>query len=268
VHSLIVAVTIVAVILLGLVVYVAHADQDELVDRLHAFHAGLERLAQERAKIHITGPLCRDQRRLWIIPVGRQCPACRANDRQVELLTRELPLPAQILRRAGTPLRYLLVASRQQAHARVTARKPRLAGVTSSVLNAPGPHLRRRIRRDIARLQPRAQAGDPQAQYQLGMCFKDLDDLDQAQTWYQKAADQGHLPALVNLGVVHEHAGRTDQALATYVAAAERDDPVGAYNAAVIAGRLGDPFQAHRWMLHAAELGHPGAQANLESRTR
>ena len=60
---------------------------------------------------------------------------------------------------------------------------------------------------DLDDLLARANAGDPQAQYALGNVFQEglegqLPNIDEAISWYQKAADQQHQDALFNLGLI------------------------------------------------------------------
>jgi TPR repeat protein len=56
---------------------------------------------------------------------------------------------------------------------------------------------------DIAALQPKANAGDPEAQFELGVDYRwglgGKRDEAEAVRWYRKAADQGHAQAQVSL---------------------------------------------------------------------
>src|ERR1044072_4009951 len=53
--------------------------------------------------------------------------------------------------------------------------------------------------------RPLAEKGDADAQYNMGQAYKlgrgVPSDLKLAQTWYEKAAQQGHQPAQANLGL-------------------------------------------------------------------
>lgn len=55
----------------------------------------------------------------------------------------------------------------------------------------------------IERLRAAAQAGEAQAQYQLGLCYAEGREversLEQAKIWYKKAADQKHVQAMYRL---------------------------------------------------------------------
>ena len=58
---------------------------------------------------------------------------------------------------------------------------------------------------DIAALRKKAEAGDAEAQYNLGECFLNGDgvakDMAEAVKWWRKAAEQGAVWAQYNLGV-------------------------------------------------------------------
>ena len=59
----------------------------------------------------------------------------------------------------------------------------------------------------IAELQSAAEAGDAEAQYQLGMDYLSGYDVEQdyalAAVWYEKAAEQGHMNAQTELGTLY-----------------------------------------------------------------
>ncbi len=87
---------------------------------------------------------------------------------------------------------------------------------------------------------PLAEAGDADAQYNLGNLFdrglgRPEDDAT-AQRWYEMAAAQGVVEAMVNLGLIHE-LGR--------------------------AGMARDPAEAARWYERAGEAGNALAQYKL-----
>jgi Trypsin-co-occurring domain 2/Sel1 repeat len=80
-------------------------------------------------------------------------------------------------------------------------------------------------------------AGHTGAMFALGLLLADRVDppeLDQARTWWQKAAEAGHTGAMLGLGVLLE----------------DRVDPP-------------ELEQARGWYLKAAEAGHTGAMLNL-----
>ncbi len=56
-------------------------------------------------------------------------------------------------------------------------------------------------------LQTKAESGDAEAQYQLGMCYATgrgvTQNLAEARAWYLKAAEQGNAEAELSLGLVY-----------------------------------------------------------------
>ena len=100
----------------------------------------------------------------------------------------------------------------------------------------------------LAALQPLAEAGDPEAQYDLGSLYCDGlavgRNYRQAAEWYGRAAAQGHMRAQFTLGFLAYHgAGR-----------GEEDGAVAR-----------DPVQAARWLKPAAERDNAMAQYLLAS---
>ena len=65
--------------------------------------------------------------------------------------------------------------------------------------------------------RPLADQGDPDAQYNLGQAYKMgrgvPADLSIAQTWYEKAAQQGHPQAAANLGLILFQNGEKQRAI-------------------------------------------------------
>ena len=94
---------------------------------------------------------------------------------------------------------------------------------------------------DIGELKARAEQGDPEAQYRLGVyCLTGINrevprDYEDAARWYRLAAEQGVSDAQYNLGQLHSLA---------------LDAPP-------------DPHRAARWMRLAAEQGHLRAQYRM-----
>ena len=62
---------------------------------------------------------------------------------------------------------------------------------------------------EVAELRARAEQGDADAQYDIGVMYSDGKNVpqDEAQTivWFRKAAEQGHVDAQFCLGVMYEH---------------------------------------------------------------
>lgn len=85
----------------------------------------------------------------------------------------------------------------------------------------------------VAEWRPLAIAGDPDAQFNLGQAYKlgrgVPADLGQAETWYRRAAKQGHLQAEDNLGLVLFTANRREEAMPFIRASAARGEPRAQY---------------------------------------
>jgi len=81
--------------------------------------------------------------------------------------------------------------------------------------------------------RPLALAGDPDAQFNLGQAYKlgrgVPADLAQAESWYRRAAKQGHLQAEDNLGLVLFTANRREEAMPMIVRSAARGEPRAQY---------------------------------------
>jgi TPR repeat protein len=91
----------------------------------------------------------------------------------------------------------------------------------------------------LAELEPAAQAGDPAAQYYLGVLYGHGEGVVRnyrtAAEWYEKAALQGHPDAQFSLGLLF------------YDGAGSLDEPSAVPQ---------DPVAATRWLTPAAEAGH------------
>lgn len=85
----------------------------------------------------------------------------------------------------------------------------------------------------VAEWRPLALAGDADAQFNLGQAYKlgrgVPADLVQAESWYRRAAKQGHLQAEDNLGLILFTANKRDEAMPYIVASAERGEPRAQY---------------------------------------
>ncbi len=128
----------------------------------------------------------------------------------------------------------------------------------------------------LASLQPLAEAGDPQAQYLLGIMYARGEGVQQdfyvAGKLYRRAAEQGHSSAQVNLGSLLENcygngACNSEDAAVWYREAANQGNPVGQYNLAIMYA-TGDGVAENEWdarlyCRRAAEQGYLPAQFNL-----
>ncbi|HAI14682.1 MAG TPA: hypothetical protein DCM28_23455 [Phycisphaerales bacterium] len=128
---------------------------------------------------------------------------------------------------------------------------------------------------NIADLTTRAHAGEARAQFELASCY-DMGhgfklDRKQAALWYQRASDQGYMPAKINLGWLYQMGQGVEQnfqtAIALYRQAADKEYPQAQHNLACIydegLGIKEDNKQAVSWYQKAADHGHPRACLNL-----
>jgi hypothetical protein len=120
----------------------------------------------------------------------------------------------------------------------------------------------------------RADAGDPQAQFELGHAYESGSGVQQddavAMDWYRKAAEHGSAQAQNSLGVMYAQ-GRgaqrdTDEAVRWYRKAAKQGLAEAMYNVAIAyysnEGVGGDINHAYTWMMAAAKKGDaPAAEA-------
>lgn len=85
----------------------------------------------------------------------------------------------------------------------------------------------------VAEWRPLAVAGDADAQFNLGQAYKlgrgVPADLKQAEGWYRRAAQQGHLQAEDNLGLVLFTANRREEAMTYITRSAARGEPRAQY---------------------------------------
>jgi serine/threonine protein kinase len=124
--------------------------------------------------------------------------------------------------------------------------------------------------------QKRAEAGDPSAQYELGMMYSygrgTKRDGAQALVWLEKAATHGHLVAQSRLGIMLARGAgvKKDEAAAArwLRRAAEQGDIAAQFNLGIMyahgVGVTQDIAQAMQWYRQAADQGHAGALSNLE----
>lgn len=124
----------------------------------------------------------------------------------------------------------------------------------------------------VAEWRPLAQAGDPDAQFNLGQAYKlgrgVQPDLNVALDWYRKAAQQGHLRAEDNLGLLMFQQGDRANAITYLQRAAARGEPRAQYivGTALFNGDLigKDWVRAYALMTRASASGLPQAATSLE----
>lgn len=128
----------------------------------------------------------------------------------------------------------------------------------------------------IAEWRPLADRGDADAQFNLGQAYKlgrgVTANPGVAQSWYEKAAKQGHEQAQVNVGLLLYNNGRRQEAMPWIRKAADLGDPRAQYilgtelfNGDLIAK---DWVRAYALMLRAADGGVPPAADNLKAMER
>lgn len=121
----------------------------------------------------------------------------------------------------------------------------------------------------------RAEAGDGQAQFDLGCIHFGADgedrDWEQALRWWRKAAEQGHAAALSNLAWLYYAGQHVPQDLAQSLGWARQAADLGLAGAQFFLGERyakgdgveKDTQQACAWYMKAAAQGHAGAQFRL-----
>lgn len=101
----------------------------------------------------------------------------------------------------------------------------------------------------VAEWRPLALAGDADAQFNLGQAYKlgrgVPADLTQAESWYRRAAKQGHLQAEDNLGLVLFTANRREEAMEYIARSAARGEPRAQY--VLGTAHFNGDFAAHDW---------------------
>jgi cell division septation protein DedD len=124
--------------------------------------------------------------------------------------------------------------------------------------------------------RPLAEAGEPDAQFNMGQAYKlgrgvPL-DVTQAQTWYERAARQGHAQAEANLGLILFQNNERERAMPWIRRSAERGDPRAQYvlGTAHFNGDLAqqDWPRAYALMRRAADQGLPQARTSLTEMDR
>ena len=117
--------------------------------------------------------------------------------------------------------------------------------------------------------------GNAEAQAMMGVLLEHgrgtKKNLEEAASWYEKAARSGHVGAMFALAMMHLNGrlGRKDLGAAIRWAkqAAEKGHAAAAYNLGLIYSGVGglkpDWKEAARWFHRAAERGYPAAQYNL-----
>ena len=122
----------------------------------------------------------------------------------------------------------------------------------------------------------KAEAGDAESQYQIGLKYIYGTDVPKdpaaASEWFSRSADQGYLPAKRELGILlaSGEAGTVDlpRAIGYLSEAADQLDPSALYHLGLMyeigTGVEKDLQKAVRFLAYAAEMGFPGADIDAE----
>jgi len=128
---------------------------------------------------------------------------------------------------------------------------------------------------DVADLKVRAASGDPNAQVNPGIAYRDghgvARDYPEAVAWFRKAAEKNDAAALDNLGWMYEHGLGTTADLARaaryYRASADKGHAQGQWNLGRMYAETAwghyDNTEAARWYRRSADAGHVEAQYRL-----
>lgn len=112
-------------------------------------------------------------------------------------------------------------------------------------------------------VQEKAERGDALAQYQLAVEHNNREEMEEANKWYRKSAEQGFAPAQVTLGFMYVHgkgvAKDPTEAVKWFRKAADQNDPIGQVNLGSMyvegEGVEQDNVTAYMWYSLAADQG-------------
>ena len=131
----------------------------------------------------------------------------------------------------------------------------------------------------IASLRAAAEAGQSEAQFNLGLCYKRGEGVERdaaaAVHWFSRAAREGHEPlAQTNLGVSYYFGEGVEQnateAVGWFGLAAEQGEPNAMHNLGMCYAQgvgvpRADKLRALELLARAAQKGHGGARAAYET---
>jgi TPR repeat protein len=136
-----------------------------------------------------------------------------------------------------------------------------LAFHTSSLCAQTDDDLRKLwLRRDLARMEEIARAGDARAEAWMGLMLQNRGRRDEAKVWWRRAAEKGNRWAINSLAFMHLGDKEDEEAAHWYLRGAEAGDPDSQFMYAwlLLQGR-GVPRnegEAARWYSAAAAQGH------------
>src|SRR4051794_38712804 len=113
----------------------------------------------------------------------------------------------------------------------------------------------------IETLRARAEAGDAEAQNDLGRRLATAGSRAEAERWFRCAADQGLAKAKHNLGVLHWQDQEGSQEAIAWLHAAAQDGWLPSIHLlGILLEQRGDSETARRYYLTAARRGHADSQ--------
>lgn len=128
----------------------------------------------------------------------------------------------------------------------------------------------------IAELTRKAEGGNGEAQFQLGLAYDDGNGVPQdpelAAKWYRKSAEQGNASAQNNLGVLYRQGQGVPEdkkeAARWFTQAAQQCNPNAAYNISIAYyngdGVVTDPGLAFAWLVIAKQCGNSNVQEAMD----
>jgi tetratricopeptide (TPR) repeat protein len=101
------------------------------------------------------------------------------------------------------------------------------------------------------------------ALYNLANLYQKTAKPEQAEAFYLRAIDKGHVNALHNLAILYQETAKPEQAEAYYLRAIDKGDVNALYNLARLYQETAKPEQAEAYYLRAIDKGHVGALNDL-----
>ena len=160
-------------------------------------------------------------------------------------------------------------SGKTQTARREAAGKPAAQSVSKSAAPNKAPATQ------IAQLRQRAEDGDAEAQFQLGLCYDKGDgiarDAEEALRWYRSAGEQGHALGALNAALLYDSGSAVDRdavaAADWYRKAADAGNGRAAYNLGLLYengdGVIQDKSQAIAWYAKAQRAGINAAGPKL-----
>ena len=127
---------------------------------------------------------------------------------------------------------------------------------------------------DFSTMLKKAEAGDHDAQFSLGLMYYDglgvPQDYKKALQWFARAADQGNVSAQYNLGLMYYHGDGIPQdykkAVQWFTRAAEQGHDMAQYNLGFMYEYVAQDYvQAYKWFNLSAAQGNEEARENRKS---